>query len=322
MQCPVEQRPHAPYACAPHVLMTLACLLALLFTCARTNAQQPEQTPAGLRVTVEDAQQRAVPGATCLLFRGDERAAPAASATTDEQGVATFPATLAPATYTLRVESKGFETLTLSGVVFKADAPGEIAVTLKVAAVAESVTVAAAADEATGVEAGASTPAGNLKRQALRRLPLATARVDEALPLVPGVVRSATGEISIEGASEPQSALLVNGLNAADPASGNFRLNLPIDSVESVQVFQHPYTAEYGQFIGGVTAVETRRGGERWHVEVNDFLPDLRFKGGHLVGVAEDTPRLSFNGPLMKDSLFLSQSLSYRLSTQPRLRCT
>src|SRR2546427_6163234 len=143
----------------------------------------------------------------------------------------------------------------------------------------------------------------------------AAARVDQALPLIPGVVRSSTGEINIEGAREQQSALLVNGLNAADPASGNFRLNLPIDSVESVQVFQHPYTAEYGAFTGGVTAVETRRGRDHWHAEVNDFLPDLRFKGGHIVGVAEDTPRVNFNGPLIKDRLFLSQSLSYSIAT-------
>src|SRR5205085_2789644 len=259
------------------------------------QAQQTMPPPAGLRVTVEDAQQRAVPGATCLLFHGRDQATPIASVTTDEQGVATFPATLAPATYTLRVASNGFETLDRTDVVIKADAADEIVVTLKVAAVTESITVAATADEATSVEAGAATSAGNLKRQALQHLPLATARVDEALPLVPGVVRSATGEISIAGASEPQSALLVNGLNAADPASGNFRLNLPIDSVESVQVFQHPYTAEYGQFTGGVTAVETRRGSEAWHAEVNDFLPDVRFVGGHLVGIAEDTPRLNFN---------------------------
>ncbi|MBV8858934.1 MAG: TonB-dependent receptor [Acidobacteria bacterium] len=318
MQCPVEQLPRPPYASAPRPLTTLACLLlALSFIGPRTPAQQLAPTPAGLRLTVEDAQQRAVPGATCLLFRGDERAAPAARATTDEQGVATFPATLAPATYTLRVELQGFETLNLSDVVVKADAPHEIVVTLKVAAVAESVTVAAAVDEATGVETGASTPAGNLKRQSLQRLPLAAARVEEALPLIPGVVRSATGEISIEGAGEPQSALLINGLNAADPASGNFRLNLPIDSVESVQVFQHPYTAEYGQFTGGVTAVETRRGSEAWHFEVNDFLPDVRFVGGHPVGIAEDAPRLNFNGPLLKDRLFLSQSLAYSIAKQP-----
>src|SRR5437879_4828153 len=180
----------------------------------------------------------------------------------------------------------------------------------------ESVTVAAPADEATNVQAGASTAAGILQRQSLQRLPLAAARVDQVLPLIPGVVRSSTGEINIEGAREQQSALLVNGLNAADPASGNFRLNLPIDSVESVQVFQHPYTAEYGAFTGGITKIQTRRGGEQWHVEFNDFLPDLRYTAGKIVGIAEDSPRFNFNGPLIKDRLFLAQSLSYTIAKQ------
>src|SRR5207302_1108045 len=81
-----------------------------------------------------------------------------------------------------------------------------------------TVTIAAPADEATNVQAGASMAAGILKRDSLQRLPLPTARVDQALPLIPGVVRSSTGEISIEGATEQQSTLLVNGLNASDPA--------------------------------------------------------------------------------------------------------
>jgi hypothetical protein len=84
-----------------------------------------------------------------------------------------------------------------------------------------------------------------------------------------------------------------------------------------VQVFQHPYTAEYGQFTGGVTRVETRRGGDSWHVEFNDFLPDLRYKGGHIVGIAEDFPRLSFNGPVIKKRLYLAQSLSYAIAKTP-----
>src|SRR5947209_1554126 len=303
----------------PHLSIRHCCALVLFSVCmaAVCLGQKAPSGPQSLRVLVTDTQERPLPGAVCTLLAADADAKAAATATTDEQGMAAFPATLQPAAYTLRVESTGFETFSRSDVIIRAGTLTELTVSLKVAGLTESITVAAQADEATSVEAGASTPAGHLQRQALQRLPLATARVDEALPLIPGVVRSATGEISIEGASEPQSALLVNGLNAADPASGNFRLNLPIDSVESVQVFQHPYTAEYGQFIGGVTAVETRRGGERWHAEVNDFLPDLRFKGGHLVGVAEDTPRLSFNGPLMKDRLFLSQSLSYSISKQP-----
>jgi len=293
--------------------------LALLCVCAvgPGYAQQSQSNAPGLRVLVTDTQQRSLAGAVCSLRAAGDNAKVAATATTDEQGIAVFPAALTPGKYTLRVESQGFETLNRNNVVIKDGGITEIAVALKVAPVTESVTVAAPAEEATNVQAGASTAAGILRRESLQRLPLAAARIDQALPLIPGVVRSSTGEISIEGANEQQSALLVNGLNASDPASGNFRLNLPIDSVESVQVFQHPYTAEYGAFTGGVTAVETRRGKEQWHAEINDFLPDMRFKGGRIVGVAEDTPRVNFNGPLIKDRLFLSQSLSYSIAKQP-----
>jgi hypothetical protein len=304
---------------APYTFIRHCYALALLCVCAvgPGYAQQSQSNAPGLRVLVSDTQQRSLAGAVCSLRAAGDNAKVAATATTDEQGIAAFPAALTPGKYTLRVESQGFETLNRNDVVIKDGGITEIAVALKVATVTESVTVAAPAEGATNVQAGASTAAGILQRESLQRLPLAAARIDQALPLIPGVVRSSTGEISIEGANEQQSALLVNGLNASDPASGNFRLNLPIDSVESVQVFQHPYTAEYGAFTGGVTAVETRRGKERWHAEINDFLPDMRFKGGRIVGVAEDTPRVNFNGPLIKDRLFLSQSLSYSIAKQP-----
>jgi hypothetical protein len=277
---------------------------------------QPRTGSAGVRVLVTDAQQRAVSGAVCSLRPVNNNAKGAATASTDELGVAIFPAALVPGNYILRVESPGFETINQHDLVVKDGEITEVSISLKIAAVTENVTIAAPADEATNVQAGSSTAAGILQRQSLQRLPLAAARVDQALPLIPGVVRSATGEISIGGATEQQSTLLINGLNASDPASGNFRLNLPIDSVESVQVFQHPYTAEYGAFTGGVAAVETRRGKDQWHFEVNDFLPDLRFKGGHIRGVAEDTPRVNFNGPLIKDRLFLSQSAAYSIAKQ------
>jgi hypothetical protein len=291
--------------------------LCVIYAAAVVRGQQVPPHSAGLRVTVEDAQQRAVPGATCALLRSADSTSAISNATADEQGMCDFPATLRPDTYMLRVVADGFEPLTKADVVVKEGTHAEVSVRLAVAAVSESVTISTPNEEATSVGAGSSTPAASLRRESLLRLPLATARVDEALPLVPGVVRSSRGEISIDGANEQQSALLVNGLNAADPASGNFRLNLPVDSVESVQVFQHPYTAEFGQFIGGLTEIETRRGGEHWHVEFNDFLPDLRFVGGKVVGIAEDTPRLNFNGPIFKDRLFVSQSLAYNIAKEP-----
>jgi hypothetical protein len=63
--------------------------------------------------------------------------------------------------------------------------------------------------------------------------------------------------------------------------------------------------------------VETRRGGDKLHFELNDFLPDFRFKGGHLVGVAEDTPHANLNGALIPNRLYFSQSLAYTISKMP-----
>ncbi|MDQ2936836.1 MAG: carboxypeptidase regulatory-like domain-containing protein [Acidobacteriota bacterium] len=288
------------------------CLLML----SSSHAQQIQpNSSTGLQVTVIDPDQHFLRGVTCSLFRPTAPPKVVATAVTNDQGVAIF-ASLTPGLYTLRVEVSGFEPFK-GDVVIEDKSSSEIRVALPLASVAESVTVESPNEEATGVEAGASTASGSLQRKLLQRLPLVTARIDEALPLIPGVVRSSTGEISIKGANEQQSALLVNGLNVDDPSNGNFRLNLPVDSVEAVQVFQHPYTAEYGHFTGGVTKIETRRGGDHWHWELNDFIPDLRFKGGKIVGIAEDLPRLNFNGPLIENRLFFSQALSYAIAKNP-----
>jgi len=299
------------------VLFILFTLCGSVLPSASFSQVQNSQELAGaLRVTVTDSQERSLSGASCSVLRAPDPAKIVATAVTNHEGVATF--TEVPAgEYVLRVESTGFETLTKGRVVIKGSEVAEVKVVLAVAAVSAHVTIRSPDELTTGVEAGATTAAGNLQRQTLQRLPLATARVDEALPLIPGVVRSTTGEISIKGASEQQSLLLINGLNASDPASGNFRLNLPTDSVETVQVFLHPYTAEYGQFTGGVTRIETRQGGDKWKAELNDFFPDFRFKNGKVVGIAEDLPRLNVNGPLISNRLYLSQSLSYAIAKNP-----
>jgi len=295
------------------------CILAALalIRVPPALAQAPPPTDSlktGLRVVVTDPQQYPIPGATVSVYRQQDDATetPAATVTTDEHGDVAFPA-LARGVYIVRVEIAGFNPYTKQDVTIGSERTDLHAV-LAVATLAENVSVQAPGGAATGLEAGPSLPAMHLERRAIQRLPLATARIDEALSIVPGVVRSGTGEISMKGATEQQSGLLVNGLDAVDPATGNFRLSLPVDSVEAVQVFLHPYTAEYGQFTGGLTKVETRAGGDRWHFELNDFLPDLRFVGHKIVGIAEDAPHLNLSGPLIDHRMYLSQSLSYTIA--------
>ncbi|HEV8319465.1 MAG TPA: carboxypeptidase regulatory-like domain-containing protein [Vicinamibacterales bacterium] len=269
---------------------------------------------AGLRVSVRDMQGLAIPGATCsLAIRPDDVVA---TAVTDAEGVVIFNGMSADR-YELRVTIEGFEPSVRHDIVVARSVPQEIDVVLALARLSDIVTVTRATAIDTDVAAGASRPTIELQRSTLQRLPLAVTNIRDALPLVPGVLRSTTGELSFKGMPEQHSGLIVNGMNAADPATGDFRVKLPVDSVEAVQVFLHSYTAEYGQFTGGITTVETRAGDDRWHFELNDFLPDLRFVRGKVVGIAEDAPHLNISGPLLRDRVYWSHSTDYTIAKRP-----
>ena len=287
--------------------------LALVLIAAIPKTTDAHQ-PTALKVHVADAQQLIVPGATCSLASDG---GPTTVAITDAQGDCVLDG-ISSAAYTLRVELPGFTPFVRMHLVLDvATVRDGITVVLSPAGMSERVAVAARQAGDTSVSAGSVPPQGVIDRRVIQRLPLAIASVREALPLVPSVLRSATGELTLHAGGETQNGLRVNGMNAVDPATGTFRLSLPVDAVEAFQVFLHPYTAEYGQFTAGVTQVDTRKGSDRWRFELNDFLPDLRFVGGKLRGIAEDAPHLYFGGPLFGKRVTLSQSASYAIAKRP-----
>jgi len=141
--------------------------------------------------------------------------------------------------------------------------------------------------------------------------PLHPATLIDALPLVSGVVRTPDGRVKIGGADEQHNALIVNAVDVTDPATGDFGLSVPIDTVETVRVMQSPYLAQYGSFSSGVVSTETRRGGEKWKYSLNDPLPEFRIRSGHLVGARSITPRLNLSGPLIRNRLYAMDGTEY-----------
>ena len=160
-----------------------------------------------------------------------------------------------------------------------------------------------------------SVPSTLAPKQAAQA-PSRPATLTEALPLVPGVVRATDGTIGIAGYAENHSTLLINSVDVTDPSTGGFGLSVPIDSVETIHVTEMPYLAQYGKFIAGVVAAETRRGGDKWAFSLNDPLPEFRIRSGHLVGVRDMSPRLNFGGPLIANQLFVSEGTEYLLHKQ------
>jgi len=281
----------------------------LAFFAIACHAILGASAPAGLTIalTVVDSQSRPVPGVSIALH--SKLSDPVLSTVvTDVKGQASF-SDLQARPYTIAIDREGFEPvrreldLTLGGSV-------SVDVTL-VPAMARKETIEVKA-QADAIDQGNASPVvidGRLAKE----LPDRPATVSDALPLVPGVVREPGGALIISASAEHRSALIVNSADVTDPATGQFGLTVPMDSVEALNVFQAPYLAEYGRFTAGLVTVETRRGGDQWKWELNDPLPEFRIRSRHLRGLRTATPRLNFEGPILARKLYLSEGFEYEI---------
>jgi hypothetical protein len=268
--------------------------------------------PAGeaIDVVIHDQAGRPVAGAVVQL---KSAGALIATVVTASDGRATLTAPQ-PGTYEVSALKEGFEPLVKSDLEITASARTSLELTLVPTLTRkDSVEVR---DTASPVDAGAS-PAATMAGQSANQLPSRPATVADALPLIPGVVRSPGGGLRMSGGGENRSALIVNSADVTDPATGQFGLTVPIDSVQTLNVYQAPFLAEYGRFTAGVVSVETRRGGEKWKWELNDPLPEFFIRSWRLRGLRDATPRLNIEGPIKPGRLYFSEGLEYAIRKTP-----
>src|ERR1039458_10110908 len=264
--------------------LTLAC-------CFAEDAKLPPGSIAGEIFNTDAGGQRAVvPGALISLRGPVER-----QTESDAIGQYRFEL-LPPGRYTAEATAPG-----LKGAVPVDVAAGETAdapIPLELTAVTTSVTVTAA-DSTVSAVATQSAQSTTITQATVDAAPVRNEKVENLLPLVPGVVRGPDGRINMKGARSTQGGWLVNSANVTDPATGAEAMNLPIDVVSSVQVISNPYDPEYGRFTGAVSSVETKTGSlDKYHLSIQNLLPRLRDRDGDIVGLESLTPRLTFTGPL------------------------
>ena len=281
--------------------------MALLLFC-QVAAWAGPFTPAGptLEISTLDTGGRPVPDAAIVLKVGESVLA---TARTDAKGHAEF-VDMKPGRYDITATKAGFESTGKKDLEIT-EKPPPLVELVMVASLThkESIEVT---DKATPVEQGATT-SNSLSAETAKDLPGRPATVTDALPLLPGVLRRPDGGLQISASGEHRSALIVNSADVTDPATGQFGLTVPIDIVDTVNVFQTPFLAEYGRFSAGLVSVETRRGGEKWNWEINDPFPDFYIRSWHLRGLRDATPRLNVDGPLIRGKLYFSEGLEYQV---------
>ncbi|MGC9997873.1 MAG: carboxypeptidase regulatory-like domain-containing protein [Terriglobia bacterium] len=255
------------------------------------NSQQPDSQD--FQVSVLDENGVAVPSARLTLT--DRSNSFFQKAETDYAGRYQFSA-LATGVYALRVEKDGFFVFNSNDV--RVAEGSNLEVTLNhTQEYTESVKVVYSPP---AIDPQKTSVSASLSNQDIINLPFTVGRdIRYALPLLPGVLQDADGQLHVSGASTYQIADQLDGFNVSDPATGLFNVRTSVDSLQSAQVETGRYSAEYGKGSGGVASLRTLMGDDHFRFLATDFIPAIQQLGGFHFKTW--TPRVTFSGPIKKN---------------------
>jgi Carboxypeptidase regulatory-like domain/TonB dependent receptor-like, beta-barrel len=236
----------------------------------------------------------------------------ARTATSDAQGLYRF-IELSVGTYEFTVASSGFATEVRSGVRIFIGQQAEINFVLKVATVAETVTVHA---DAPIVETTKSSIGATITTQQIDSLPLPERNFINLAFISPGITQSVTEatDISGSGSNGSSNTFLIDGLTNDQDALGDIRGDYSPDAIGEFEVMSSQYAAEYGQASGAIINVVTRSGGNDLHFRAAGYYRADGLTATNPFAHGADTPfdqwilSTNFSGPIVREKAFFFAS--------------
>lgn len=297
--------------------LTISVITLLILNLARALEAQPAQVgepvaPGRVVVTVTTLQGAIhLPGVQVELRLVQEALAIARSMT-DGAGQVLFP-DIPPGEYVITASRPGFEPNDSTPFTVRSDETAQVLLDAPLMFVMPDVQVRGETPSPTNSLQPVSV-SDMLDGSILDSAPLQGDDFQSLLPLLPGVVRDGDGRLRIRGGQPSQSALQTSSASLIDPSTGDFDLEIPAQSVESVEVLPNPFAAEYGRFSTSITQIRTRRGTNDWEFSTGNLVPRLR-KGFTRLRAFE--PRFSLRGPIRTNRIFLSQDAQFRYVATP-----
>src|SRR5262245_61726130 len=244
-------------------------LLPLLFLAIAAPALAQVQT-GSILVRANDEQGAVTPGVT-VTISSPVLVSGTMTGVTDAGGVYRFPS-LVPGTYTVKLELSGFQTIVREGIVVLVGQTTPIEVALKVATLAETVTVAG---QSPTVDTTSANVAVNLSEQLLQGTPggrdiwaLVEAKVPGLVisrPDVGGTSGGLQGTFSARGTASAQNSSFLNGVNVGDPAAiGAAGFYYDIDAFDDIQVSTDAPDLTVPT-SGVFRKLHTKTGGNKWN---------------------------------------------------------
>lgn len=248
---------------------------------------------------------------------------------------------VAPGTYTITVQAKGFAESQVSDVALLVNEPATVNVALKLAAAATAVEVQGGVAPLINTTDASLGNAFNSVQ--LTQLPIADRNVVELLSLQPGVVYTGDKQLqsdydtrtgAVNGVRSDQSNVTLDGVDVNDQNNGyafTSVLNIPPDSVQEFRVTTADPNADAGHSGGAEVAFVTKSGTNSLHGSLYEFnrntdlsANDFFLKTSQLSNrQPNERPQLIRNvygftlgGPILKNRLFFFANYEGRQDRQ------
>ncbi len=309
-------------------IAVLVCLFAVPTVAA---SAQETVNYASVSGRITDPQGAVIAGARITARQTDTNIA--REAVTDSEGRFRF-AYLRLGPYEIAVRQAGFADATRR-LDLTVGSAFDLPITLRLEAVAESVTVTGAA---TVLESARSQIAGTVSQTEVANLPLNGRNFLDVALLVPGVSPTNVGgtQLFAETSAVPGSGLsigsqrnfsnnfIVDGLSANDDAAGLSGMPYGVDAVDQFQVVTSGGQAELGRALGGYVNVVTKSGTNLSRGDFYGYFRDDAFNGrnalsGTKLPMTQKQYGASLGGPVAKDRTFFFANAEQRLLDQTGL---
>ena len=287
-------------------------LIALLFLSAVIRAQ--ESASSGIVGQVIDATKGAMPGATVTVINTGTNAQRVVN--TDGEGRFSVP-NLSPATYTVRVELSGFQTMELKGLTLRNGEVSRPTITMGLANVSENVTVVGMSPLLQTTNASVTQ---TITQKQIEDLPVAGRSLLSFASLAAGVTPQAFNRgtqfgaagssrsqyVTVEGGRDSSTNYAIDGVYVRSLRFNNLSLNPPLDAVQEVNVLRNSFTTEYGQGQA-VVSIVTKSGSNQPTGSGYDYVRNERFESANYFGQKPgDRTQAGFTagGPVVRNRVF------------------
>ena len=287
-------------------------LLSLLLLVLLTSASAFAQTTGGLVGAVTDSSGAALPGVTV------EVRSPALQGTrtdvTEAGGNYRF-VLLPPGVYDVNFALDGFAPETRRDVRISLGKDSTLDISLRPAAVSETLTITAAAPVLDTTSTAVGT---NLDTRAIETLPTGRS-YSSIVQVAPGTSSDANpsnpgqSTITVYGSSGAENAFFIDGVNTTNMEYGFQGKQLNFEFIQEIDVKTGGYEAEFGRSTGGIINVITKSGGNKLSGDVfgyydSDSLQkdtgDIDTSAGRIVGFTKSDVGADLGGFIIRDKLW------------------